>query len=254
MAGEEENRKKTGRALLDKEAYRNNYWRLGFRSRLYDLFTPRAYTESLSRAAALVPDAGLCLDAGCGSGQLIPLLARRGEGCPLYLGADKLVEGLARARERAGRACFLRWDLTAETPFAAASIDVVVAHFSIYTLDDPPARLMAWRNLFELTRPGGQLIAANPSTHYSAETIIEHSLNSEQVQRGPLIAWLKRVFIAPITRHLGLAYIQRQLEEGGFHAYTPETFSAEVESAGWRVKAVEPVYAGSGILLTARRP
>ncbi len=257
MAGEHIDKKSFFGALFDREVYRRNYWRLGFRTRLYDMFTPFAYRESLARAAHHIPgDDGLGLDAGCGSGQLISLLIERRPSLR-YLGADRLQEGLVAARRRvlgnSSPIYFLRWDLAAEPPLAAACVDWVVAHFSVYTLSQRSDRLAAWRNLHRVTRPGGSLIAANPSIDYSADRIIRYSLEAERSRRGPLAYWLQRLLVAPVSRQLGLAYIERQLRQGHFHAYTLKEFREEVEMAGWRVEATETVYAGSGFLITARR-
>jgi len=256
VAGAADGKKGLLDAIRDRDAYRRNYWRLGFQTRLYDLCTPWAYTESLARSAGRVPDGVRMLDAGCGNGQLIPLIQGRGV---RYVGADRLVEGLRRARQRRtvpleGPLSFLKWDLATPPPFRPESFDAVVAHFSIYTLAEPSARAAAWRSLFTLTRPGGVLIASNPTTAYSAASILSASYEAERRARGPLAAGARRLLAAPITLRLGLGYIERELAAGRFHAYTAAEFKSEVEAGGWRVDEEETVYAGSGLLIQARRP
>lgn len=256
MAGAEDGKKDLLCAIRDQDAYRKNYWRLGFKTRLYDLFTPWAYTESLAKSASRVPDGVRMLDAGCGNGQLIPQLAGRGV---RYVGADRLIEGLRRARQRRDWLSLpargvLKWDLAASSPFSPASFDAVVAHFSIYTLTEASARAAAWRNLFTLTRPGGVLIASNPSTAYSATAILNASYQAEKRAHGAFAAGARRLLAAPITLRLGLGYIERELAAGRFHAYTAAEFKSELEACGWRVEEHETVYAGSGLLIQARRP
>ncbi len=254
MAGAADGKKGLLSAIRDQDAYRKNYWRLGFKTRLYDLFTPWAYTESLAKSASRVPGGARLLDAGCGNGQLIPQLAGRGV---RYVGADRLVEGLRRAQERPAslpERGLLKWDLAAPSPFAPESFDAVVAHFSIYTLAEASARAAAWRNLFTLTRPGGVLIASNPTTTYSATAILSASYKAEKRARGAFAAGARRLLAAPITLRLGLGYIERELAAGRFHAYTAAEFKSELEACGWRVEEQETVYAGSGLLIQARRP
>ena len=85
----------------------SKYWEWGFKSRLYDLLTPQAYLESLERTAHYcdLKTGQVLLDAGCGSGSLIPFLAKNLKGGGRYLGMDRLdsgFPGLIRMADRLG--------------------------------------------------------------------------------------------------------------------------------------------------------
>ena len=118
--------------------YEKNYWRTGFKSRLYDRLTPESYLESMRKVVALLPDKqGLKIwDAGCGTGLLLLFL----ENAVIYYGSDLLSAGLNQVRMRARDlgisdrvACFQN-DISAAPIFKENFLDVVVAHFSIYTI------------------------------------------------------------------------------------------------------------------------
>ncbi|MFQ5481188.1 MAG: class I SAM-dependent methyltransferase, partial [Nitrospinaceae bacterium] len=118
------------------------YWDYGFRSGLYGLLAPEVYRQSLARTAhhlALSPGQ-VMLDAGCGSGMLLPYLRQPLLQGGRYVGVDILRPGLAAARRQArhlGLAAKTRWlraDLAKPLPLAPASFAAAAAHFSVYTL------------------------------------------------------------------------------------------------------------------------
>jgi len=241
------------------EFYSKHYWRLGFRSRLYDLFTPTAYSASLKRAGECLP-AGknlFCLDAGCGTGQLLAFLKDRAPGIR-YLGVDALYEGLT-AGARVARALgmggchFLRADLTGTLPIRSESVDVVIAHFSIYTFREPEKRAQALKKLWDVAKPGAVLIVSNPTDDYNAKKIIRDSLAEVKSQRNWLFYFLCKFLIYPITLRLGLRFIEKQIRARRWHGYAPAELDAEVAAAGWKVTQTEPVYAGSGVLVLAEK-
>ena len=83
--------------------YEKNYWKTGFKSRLYDFLTPEAYFESMRQTASLVAEKkeGKIWDAGCGSGLLLVFLQRVLRKRMNYFGTDLLFAGLDKLKLRA---------------------------------------------------------------------------------------------------------------------------------------------------------
>ena len=237
--------------------YEKNYWKTGFKSRLYDFLTPEAYFESMRQTAALVAykKGGKIWDAGCGSGLLLLFLKnvlRKGMN---YLGTDLLFTGLEKAKNRAreieissNATCFQN-DISGAPPFKENSIDIVIAHFSLYTIHDDDKRLQALKNIFQVLKPGGMLIATCPSKNYDAEKIIRKSLKLVVDKNGLLVAIIKRYFFYPLTKKLGLSFIQNQLQSGRWIAYTLEDYHEELRQAGFDIGFSKSVYAESAYLL-----
>jgi ubiquinone/menaquinone biosynthesis C-methylase UbiE len=128
--------------------YEKNYWRTGFKSRLYDRLTPESYFESMRRVVSLM--SGKCdlkiWDAGCGSGLLLVFLGDAFRNGCVYYGTDLLSAGLDRVKQRAGElgildrvTCFQN-DLSVSPLLKENSIDIVISHFSIYTIRDNDKR------------------------------------------------------------------------------------------------------------------
>ncbi len=242
--------------------YARNYWKIGFRSKLYDLLTPEAYRASIRACAAKIPagDKLIVLDAGCGSGQLLTALKDRLQAGLRLIGVDRLPEGLtgvcAKAAEWgiSSHVLAVPADLTRPLPLRDDSVDAVVAHFSVYAIPGGgEKRRQALEILHRVLKPGGTLIFANPSQEYSSRTILAESVRMLQESQNRRAARIAKYVIHPFTHHLGLKYIERQIRQDAMHGYSEQEIQEEVESAGFTVESVEPTYARSGWLVVARK-
>jgi ubiquinone/menaquinone biosynthesis C-methylase UbiE len=247
-----------GESIIFSSIYKQ-YWEIGFKTRLYDWLSPEVYLESLQRVAGLtrLGKGEWVLDVGCGSGVLLPFLANRLTRGERYLGMDILPAGLASLKPRANRANLkgsvsgVQADLSKNLPLGDASVSCVAAHFSIYTLPEESDRRHAYQEFGRVLKPGGLLLTANPTHSYNAKQIIRASLESLRSQ-GQL--WIvKKYGVYPLTFHLGLKYIEKQLKYGRWHGYRPEELREEVERAGFAIEHSETVYGGSGFLVVGRK-
>ena len=240
--------------------YSKNYWSVGFQSRLYDRLSPESYFESMRRMVAAIPEGKSLrlLDAGCGSGLLLRFLSERIRDGMVYTGVDLLKAGveqvLLRAQELgiANRVSCFEFDLASPFPLIGEKFDVVVLHFSLYTLASNEKRQEVLAHLRTVMNPGGVLILANPSVDYDADAIIDESVRLVRERYGFLTSLIKQALIYPLTKAIGLRFIQKQLRSGEWKAFTCEEFSQEIERAGFVVQHTEEVYAGSAFLVVAR--
>ena len=241
--------------------YEKNYWRTGFKSRLYDRLTPESYFESMRRVVSLLSGKRdlKIWDVGCGSGLLLVFLGDAFRNGCVYYGTDLLSAGLDRVKQRAGElgildrvTCFQN-DLSESPPLKENSIDIVISHFSIYTIRDNDKRQEALKNMYHVLKPGGLFIASCPSKNYDADQIIKESYDLIRIKKGFWNAILKRLFIYPLTKRLGLNFIQHQLESGKWMAYTLEDLAGELRQVGFEVGASQIVYASSAYLICGHK-
>jgi len=243
-----------------RKFYSENYWSVGFQSRLYDRLSPESYFESMRRVVAFLPEGKslALLDAGCGSGLLLRFLEARIREGLVYTGTDLLKSGVGQALLRAQKlgvadrvSCF-QLDLTSPLPVDGQKFDVVVGHFSLYTLASSELRQLALKNLKAVMKAEGVLIVANPSVDYDADAIIKQSIRLVRENNGFLASLIKQYLVYPFTKAIGLRFIQKQLRSGKWQAYTREEFSQEMERAGFAVQHIEEIYAGSAFLGVGR--
>ncbi|SVB49972.1 uncharacterized protein METZ01_LOCUS202826 [marine metagenome] len=241
--------------------YERNYWRTGFKSRLYDRLTPESYFESMRQTVGLLSGKRdlKIWDAGCGSGLLLVYLKDEFKRGCVYYGTDLLSAGLETLKLRAYKLgvlnqviCFQN-DLSESPPLKENSIDIVIAHFSIYTIPNNDKRQEALKNIYHVLRPGGLFITSCPSKNYDADQIIKESYYLIRAKKGFSNAMLKRLFIYPLTKRLGLNFIQYQLESGKWMAYTLEDLAEELRQAGFEVGASKTIYAGGAYLICGHK-
>jgi ubiquinone/menaquinone biosynthesis C-methylase UbiE len=128
---------------LMAEVAETHWWYVGRRAILADLLRGR------------VPAGGTAVDVGCGTGEVLHLLA--GMGATTAAGTDLSPDALAVARERGGRV--LR--SVAETlPFRSASADVLVSLEVIEHLDDD---VRALREYVRVAKPGATVVVTVPA-------------------------------------------------------------------------------------------
>ena len=237
--------------------YEKYYWWVGFKTRLYDWLTPESYFESMRQTIALIPDkvGQKIWDAGCGSGLLLQIFKESFKHNMVYYGSDLLFAGLKQVKIRANELkvsyqvnCFQN-DLTEASPFVENTVDVVIAHFSIYTILDNEKRQHVLKNMYLAVKPNGMLIMVCPSKNYDAEEIIKESLELTRVKKGYFPAMIKRIFFYPLTKGLGLNFIQKQLKSGNWMAYSIEDLSGELNQAGFKIFFIKTVYARGAYLM-----
>jgi SAM-dependent methyltransferase len=133
---------------------RDEVERLRRQARLWEEATGR-----LLDRVGLAPGAQ-CLDAGCGPGEVMRLLAQRVGPAGQVTGLD--VDGAAGSEAVAAlhasghsQCSFVHADLTRDDPFPSGRFDLVYARLLLLHLDDPVAAL---RRLWAWTAPGGHLV------------------------------------------------------------------------------------------------
>ena len=237
--------------------YEKYYWRAGFKTRLYDWLTPESYFESMRQTIERVPNkvGQKIWDIGCGSGLLLQFFKESLNRDMVYYGSDLLFTGLKQAKIRAkelnlsGQVNWFQNDVTEASPFTNNYIDVVIAHFSIYTIPDSEKRHQALKNIFCALKPKGIFIVVCPSKNYDAGKILKESIELVRVKRGYFAAMIKKIFLYPLTKYLGLNFIQKQLKSGNWMAYSIEILSNELGRAGFAIQPVKILYAGGAYLI-----
>jgi SAM-dependent methyltransferase len=239
-----------------KTVYSRFYSQIGFKTHLYDLLLPQAYSDSFKRLAKFIHTDQDCvfLDAGCGSGIILNHINLNSRST--YIGVDLLLSGVKedqikrRFKNLFNRAYFVLSDISKSLPIRNQSVDIIVAHFSLYTIDTRKRKFI-YKEFRRLLKKGGTFILVEPSTEYSAKRIITHSIKLLSNNEGKSISLVKKWFFYPFTYHFGLKFIESQLKSGVWSAVGSTKLCEEVRANGYTVNSVEQVYADSATLITA---
>ena len=239
-----------------KTIYSRFYWQVGFKTHLYDLLLPQAYSDSFKRLAKSIHTDKdyVLLDAGCGSGVFLNYINLNSGST--YIGVDLLMSGVSNTRIKRKfnslikRTYFVLSDISKSLPIRGQSVDIIIAHFSLYTIDTGKRKFI-FKEFRRLLRKGGTLILVEPSTEYSAKRIIAHSIKLVLHNEGKFTSLIKKWFFYPFTYHFGLKFIESQLKKGIWRAVDSAELCDEVRVNGYTVNSVEKVYADSATLITA---
>jgi SAM-dependent methyltransferase len=191
--------------------------------------------ETLRRSGAK-PETQRFLDAGCGPGELMGLLARAG--CEHLTGLDLAEAMLHRAQTLPGPAPGLVRACIEAPPFAGPHFDVIVAGFTVHHMLEPRA---FFRLVDRVLRPGGWFFLLE----YDAEHF-DGRLRKLAVE--PWAALLRRVLRfknrAALARHAGVAlrfnpaHTLRSFEEILAAMPRPESYAIERHPRGMLSSAV----------------
>ena len=130
------------------------YERLRVQSRAWEAATGRLLDQvGLASGAS-------CLDAGCGPGETMRLMAQRvgpaGRVTGIDVDAPIGAQALMMLRRAGHRQCrFVPCDVTDDDPLSGAPFDLVYARLLLYHL---PQRVTVLRRLWEAVAPGGHLL------------------------------------------------------------------------------------------------
>ena len=139
----------------------SEYERLRAQSRGWEAATVRAF-DTIG-----IPPGASCLDAGCGPGETMRLLADRAgpsgsvTGIDADAGLGPLVEDFLR-KAGYGQCRFLAADLNNDGPVPGGPYDVVFARLLLFHL---PQRLEVLRRLWDAVAPGGHLLVQDYDFH-----------------------------------------------------------------------------------------
>jgi trans-aconitate methyltransferase len=130
------------------------YERLRAQARIWEIAAGRILDQ------VSVPTGASCLDAGCGPGETIRLLAERvgARGRVLGVDADPSIGGLAveMLHGHGHRQCAFRaHDLTADGPVPGGPFDLVYTRLLLFHL---PERVAVLARLWDAVAPGGHLV------------------------------------------------------------------------------------------------
>jgi len=166
----------------------HHWWYLGLRD---------VIVRTLERPDVRLPDRPRVLDAGCGTGANLKMLAERFR--PSYLaGFDLSEEAVALAREKAPEATVHVGDVTRpDLDPDDRGLDLVLSLDVIY-IPGMERSMPGFRRLVSALRPGGLLVLNLPAYRwlYSAHDVAIHT--KERYTRGEVRGFLEQLGLTPV--------------------------------------------------------
>ncbi len=237
------------------------WWSKSFKYGLYDAATPIGYTRSLNQAFQLLNPGkdDKIIDFGSGTGQLLSPASQWLKQGGKLTEVDINPHGLRSAQRKAKKlgvspnVTFQQKDLVSPTIESLGQFDGGIAHFSVYTIPKDN-QIPVLENMRRALKPGKKLVITVPSENYTAQSIVDDSVNIEKgrTDTGSLGKAFRTAKLKTLTKK-GLSFIEEQMDQGVFSRYTQAELRALLEEAGFEVLEIQPTYGNSGYHAVVRR-
>lgn len=242
---------------MSKKKLTRNFWRSYFK--VYDILNRLIpYIQTLDAIADRIPDKSFkILDVGCGTGNLIETLCKRGflriVGCDYSEYALKLAG--EKMKKYSSDVSFYCLDITQSLSPCGSDFEVVVMNNVLYTIDRE-GRLPVLQNIFKVLKPGGIIIASNINVNFKPVSIyLDHIRQSVQI-KGLTKTLLEMIsFIIPTVKMFYYnELIKSQNSQGAYHFFNKGEQERLLVEAGFDITSPETVtYSGSAYLLVGEK-
>lgn len=228
-------------------------------ARVYDsiLLSFHPYLELLGHVKEVLEaqDGWRLLDAGCGTGNLLKVMAGSASNLRL-VGIDFEKAMLDRARVklernspgRNGNLTLQQANLDLPLPFAEGEFDGIVCVNTLYALDNPAQFLQECRRLL---RPGGRLVLATPPEQPRMGPLFREHLRTIR-QKYPLLWFLPfSVQLIRLTPSLLPFLLINRIIQGqsSFTFFNEKELSSLVSRCGLKIDSLAKTYGGQAWLL-----
>lgn len=230
---------------------------------LYDsILALNPYREMLGHVAKALQKSGArsALDAGCGTGNLVALLAKDASLC--ITGIDSSPEMLARAKEKCTSARLMHTDLNGTLPFKDRTFDAIACVNALYAVGKPVQTL---KEFCRILKNGGSLVVATPKCDYENGLILKAHCKSEKPDAYWLDAHASVEREEKLVREalgdemhalnmLAVAAINRRIAKTKqFHFFTEAKLREMISSAGFQIAGYKETYAQQAHFFVAHK-
>lgn len=234
------------------------FWNIAFRTGMYDFLMMSSYDHSLKTIAnsAKIEQGWKVMDVGCGSGRLLHHLSNRLKDTGSnWTGLELTPGGISACQYRIRNmglekiAQVLPANMCKPLPLDKDSMDVAIAHFSMYVIPDREQRIQAFKNISAVLKEGGRIYLAAPGKNYNAKDQVYSSIaidkeNSEL--SGIRRTWNKLLFLT--LGYWSEKAITKRIHDGVWCSFTKEELESEAEEAGLKLEWVKGVYGDTSLM------
>ncbi|MCP3923880.1 MAG: class I SAM-dependent methyltransferase [Desulfobacterales bacterium] len=240
-----------------------NFWQLAYSLRLYNLLVMSSYYESLRTIAnkEVVKENNNIIDIGCGSGLILDHLSEKLLSTNSnYTGLELTSSGVSASRRRIKKlgiekhANVYSADMCVEFPIKQNSMDIAIAHFSLYVLSSRENRILALKNITSVLKEDGVMLLALPATNYNAAQQVKSSIDIDQ--KSEMLPFYRKMYNRIMYQTLGRMSemsIANKIKDGTWQGFTEDGILFETEAAGLKIEWIESTYGDTSYIIKCKK-
>jgi SAM-dependent methyltransferase len=236
----------------------DQFWNIAFMTGLYDFLMMSSYDHSLKTIAnsVKIEKGWKVMDVGCGSGRLLHHLGSKLKetGCQ-WTGLELTSGGISACKYRIRNlglesvAQVLPANMCKPLPLDKKSMDVAIAHFSMYVIPDRDKRIQAFKNIAAVLKDGGRIYLAAPGKNYNAKDQVNSSIAIDR--ENSEISSVRRTLNKLLFLTLGYwseKAISKRIHDGVWISFSKEELECEAGEAGFKLEWVKDVYGDTSLM------
>jgi SAM-dependent methyltransferase len=236
----------------------DQFWNIAFRTGMYDFLMMSSYDHSLKTIAnsAKIEEGWKVMDVGCGSGRLLFHLSNKLKDTgSQWTGLELTPGGISACKYRIRNmglediANVLPANMCQPLPLDNDSMDVAIAHFSMYVIPDRNKRIEAFKNIASALKEGGRVYLAAPGKNYNAKDQVNSSIaiDKENAEMSGLKRGLNKLLFSTFGYWSEKA-ITKRIQDGVWSSFSKEELESEAREAGLKLEWVKGVYGETSLM------
>jgi SAM-dependent methyltransferase len=240
------------------ETINNQFWNLTFKTGLYDFVVMSSYDHSLKTIvdSANIMKRCIVMDVGCGSGRLLLHIGKTlKETGSQWTGLELTPGGISACKYRISKmgldanAHVLQADMSRPIPIDRESIDIAIAHFSLYVIPDRKKRIAAFKHIADALKPDGKFFIALPGKNYNAMDQVRSSLAIDR--DNPHISFKRKIWnklMFSTLGHISEIAVANRIKKGIWCGFTKEEIENEAAQAGLKMQWIRDTYGDTSLM------
>jgi ubiquinone/menaquinone biosynthesis C-methylase UbiE len=240
------------------EVMNDQFWNLSFKTGLYDFVVMSSYDHSLKSIAEAANISKKCniLDIGCGSGRLLVHIADTlKQTGSHWTGLELTPGGISACKHRIKNMRLkdytrvLPADMCLPLPIKKESIDIAIAHFSLYVIPEREKRITAIGNIAKTLKSDGRIYVAIPGNNYNARDQVDSSLALDR--NNPDLSTfgkLRNKFMYSTVGRISEIVIGNKIDKGIWKGFSEDDIAQESTEAGLKLHWTKGTYGNTSIM------
>jgi SAM-dependent methyltransferase len=240
------------------EVINDQFWNLSFKTGLYDFLVMSSYDHSLKSIvdSANIMQKSNIMDVGCGSGRLLVHLANTLKKTGSHwTGLELTTGGISACNHRIHNmglekyAVVLPADMRQPLPIDKDSIDIAIAHFSLYVIPEREMRIAAFKHIADALKNNGTIYIAIPGKNYNARDQVHSSLALDR--KNPNLSFVRKIrnkLMFSTFGHISEILIGNRIDKGIWKGFSEDEIEREAQEAGLKLQWAKGIYGDTSLM------